>query len=92
MNPPKALCFAVVAALLISASAGVTGLARDTSCMDVDYRALVSQSDAVFHLDGGEIGLQRRGQNRLVGLLGNQFPLFPSGVAAELRRWGDTGH
>ena len=53
MNPRKALCFTAVAAFFILAVADATSLAQDSSCMDVDYRALVSQSDLIYQSPAG---------------------------------------
>jgi hypothetical protein len=75
MVSTKSLRFAVVGTLLINSLAGVTSLAQDTSgnspgqvlANDVDYRALVSQSDLVYQspaarsCEGQPIGNGRMG-------------------------------
>lgn len=75
MNRCIGLCLRVGAALSISAIAGVTGLAQDSSSnapkhastIDVDYRALVSQSDLIYRspverpVEGQPVGNGRMG-------------------------------
>ena len=91
MNPRRGLCLLVVAALLISAHAGVTGLAQDSSrnasehlsAIDVDYRALVSQSDLIYQSPAGR---PVEGQPIGNGRMGTLVWTTPSAVCLQINR------
>ena len=67
MNTSKGFCTAIVATLLSYFAASGTVHAQNSPCIDVDYRALVSQSDLIYEcpvtrpIEGQPIGNGRMG-------------------------------
>jgi hypothetical protein len=83
MNPPKNLCLSAGTALLFFMWAGVTGLAQDASCIDVDYRALVSQSDLIYQSPAGR---PVEGQPIGNGRMGTLVWTTPSAICFQINR------
>jgi hypothetical protein len=83
MNPPKNLCLSAATVLLFSVWATMTGYAEDSSCIEVDYRALVSQSDLIYQ---SPVGRPVEGQPIGNGRMGTLVWTTPSAICLQINR------